>query len=116
MSFAKAMRCEEKSQRCAAEPVGNELEEALSVQSESALLQQPRPCFVNPFSSRELTRMCKEVSSAVHAKPNTAMQEGPPHADRHRTDVTVRAKHESTTWHVVKETVLNGSFVLKSRC
>ena len=63
MSFAKAMRCEEKSQRCAAEPVGNELEEALSIQSESALLQQPRPCFETPFSSRELTRMCKEVSS-----------------------------------------------------
>ena len=35
----KAMRCEEKLQRCAAEPVGNELEEALSIQSESATAQ-----------------------------------------------------------------------------
>ena len=39
---AKAMRCEEKSQRCAAEPSGKELEEALLILSESLLLQQTR--------------------------------------------------------------------------
>ena len=38
MSFA-----EEKSQRCTAEPVGNELEEALSIQSESACCNSPDP-------------------------------------------------------------------------
>ena len=54
MCVAKAMRCEEKSQRCAAEPAGNELKEALSIRSESALLQQPRPCFEPPSSSRVL--------------------------------------------------------------
>ena len=58
--------------------------------------------------------MCKEVSSAVHAKPDTVMQEGPPDAGRHRTDVTVRAEHEAITWHVFGETVLNGSIVLES--
>ena len=57
MCFAKAMRCEEKSQRCSAEPVGNELEEVLSIQFESALLQQPRPCIEPPSSSRELITM-----------------------------------------------------------
>ena len=58
--------------------------------------------------------MCKMVSSAVHAKPDTAMHEGPPGADRHRTDVTVRAEHETITRDVVGETVLNGSIVLES--
>ena len=54
MCIAKAMRCEEKSQSRAAEPVGNEFEDALSIQSESALLQQPGPCIEPPSSSREL--------------------------------------------------------------
>ena len=57
MSFAKAMRCEEKSQRCLAESVGNELEQILSIQCESALLQQPRPCIETPSSGREMIEM-----------------------------------------------------------
>ena len=73
-------------------------------------------CIVAPFSSRELTRMCKEVSSAVHAKTDTAMREGQSDADRHRTDVTVWAEHGAITWHVVKETVLNGLIVLEGWC
>ena len=61
----------------------------------------------------DVTRMCKEVSSAVHAKPDPVVREGQSDADRHRTDVTVRAEHEAITCHVVRETVLNGSIVLE---
>ena len=50
MRVAKAMKSEEKSQKRVAEPSGNELEEALSILSESALLQGPRPC-IEPSSS-----------------------------------------------------------------
>ena len=41
MCVAKDMKCEEKSQKRAAECSGNELEEALSILSENALLQRP---------------------------------------------------------------------------
>ena len=51
MCVAKAMKCEEKSQKRAAELSGNELEEALSILSESALLQRLRPCIEPPSSS-----------------------------------------------------------------
>ena len=50
MCVGKAMKCEEKSQKRAAELSGNELEEALSILSESAMLQGPRPC-IEPLSS-----------------------------------------------------------------
>ena len=50
MCVAKAMKSEEKSQKRAAELSGNELEEALSILSESALLQRLRPC-IEPLSS-----------------------------------------------------------------
>ena len=76
MSFAKAMRCEEKSQRCAAEPVGNELEEALSIQSESALLTLHPTTIQQQRDDHDVTLMCKEVSSAVLAKPDPVMREG----------------------------------------
>ena len=49
MCVAKAMKSEEKSQKRAAELSGNELE-ALSILSESALLERLRPC-VEPLSS-----------------------------------------------------------------
>ena len=45
---AKAMKCEEKSEKRAAELFGNELEEALSTLSESALLRLLRPCIELP--------------------------------------------------------------------
>ena len=48
---AEAMKCEEKSQKRAAELTGNELKEALSILSVSALLQQLRPCIEPPSSS-----------------------------------------------------------------
>ena len=51
MCVAKAMKSEEKSQKRAAELSGNELEEALSILSESALLQRLRPCIEPPSSS-----------------------------------------------------------------
>ena len=51
MCVAKAMKSEEKSQKRAAELSGNELEEALSILSESALLQRPIPCIEPPSSS-----------------------------------------------------------------
>ena len=57
--------------------------------------------------------MCKEVSSAVHTKPDTAVQEGRPDPDRRQTDVTVRFEHEATTWRVVGETALDGLVVLE---
>ena len=54
MCVAKAMKCEEKSQKRAAELSANELKEALSLLSESALLQRLRPCIEPPFSSMKL--------------------------------------------------------------
>ena len=51
MCDAKAMKCEEKSQRRAAELSGNELEEDLSILSGNALLQRLRPCIEPPSSS-----------------------------------------------------------------
>ena len=50
MCVAKAMKCEEKSQKRAAELSGNEPEEALSILSESELLKGSRPC-IEPSSS-----------------------------------------------------------------
>ena len=51
MCVAKAMKCEEKSQKRAAELSGNELEEALSILSGSALLHRARPCIEPPSNS-----------------------------------------------------------------
>ena len=51
MCVATAMKCEEKLQKRAAELSGNELEEVLSILSESALLQRLRPCIEPPSSS-----------------------------------------------------------------
>ena len=50
---AKAMKCEEKSQKRAAENSGNELEEALSILSGNALLRRLSPCIEPPSSSME---------------------------------------------------------------
>ena len=51
MCVAKAMKSEEKSQKRAAELSGNELEEALFILSENALLERLRPCIEPPSSS-----------------------------------------------------------------
>ena len=88
------MRCKEKSLRCAAEPVGNELEEALFIQSESALLQQHLTTIQQQRDDLDVTRMCKEVSSAVHVKPDPVTREGQSDADRHRTDTCSRVEAE----------------------
>ena len=40
----------------------------------------------------DVTRMCKEMSSAVHAKPDTVMRVGQSDADRHRTDMCSRVE------------------------
>ena len=80
------MRCKEESQRCAAESVGNELEDECIVATTQTLhrttIQQQR-------DGHDVTRICKEVLSPVHAEPDPVMREGPTDADRHRTDVTV---------------------------
>ena len=51
MCVAKAMKCEEQSQKRAAELSGNKLKEALSILSESALLRRLRPCTEPPTNS-----------------------------------------------------------------
>ena len=51
MCVAKATKCEEKSKKRKAELSGNELEEALSILSESALLRRLRLCIEPPSSS-----------------------------------------------------------------
>ena len=67
MCVAKAIKSEEKSQKCAAEFSGNELEEALSILSVNALLQRPRPC-IEPQSMKPWARILRRRRTSSSTK------------------------------------------------
>ena len=72
MCVAKAMKCEEKSQKRAAELSGNELEEALSILSESELLKGSRPCIEPSYLASTEDVIERETAKVANASTDVA--------------------------------------------